>query len=124
MTAVEDIALACRIFTSHSLDYFLQRSGLYTAENGGAGLARSEDDLTAAFQLQVVQDCPVCPLSDCYQSKMLVWISFKKCVHYEARFHVGDLISFPPNQDLGFLTKMLASQTRLCAPTTCLFNYL
>ncbi len=63
MTAVEDSALACRIFTSHSLDYFLQHSGLYAAEDGGAGLERSEDSLTAAFQLQVVQECPVCPLS-------------------------------------------------------------
>ncbi len=48
MTAVEDSALACRIFTSHSLDYFLQHSGLYTAEDGGGGLSRSEDGLYAA----------------------------------------------------------------------------
>jgi hypothetical protein len=59
MTAVvEDRVPPYRIFTSHSLDYFLQHSGLYAAENRGAGLERSKDGLTAAFQLQVVQNGP------------------------------------------------------------------
>jgi hypothetical protein len=70
-TAVEDLVPPCRIFTSHSLDYFLQHSGLYAAEVGGPrlacsedgfyaaedggakGLATSDDGLRAAFQLQV-----------------------------------------------------------------------